>query len=74
MQGMQTLYQRIPLITADVGLGIRSKLVWFQSEKEKTKILKYIIKSCSEATQEIESTLSARQGTALINEPEKRRG
>ena len=70
MQGMQTLYQRIPLITADVGLGIRSKLVWFQSEEEETKILKYIIGSCSQATQEIERTLSARQGTALINEPE----
>ena len=70
MQGLQTLYQRIPLITADVGLGIRSKLVWFQSEEEETKILKYIIKSCSETTQEIKRTLSAQQGTVSINEPE----
>jgi hypothetical protein len=66
MQGMQTLYQRIPLITADVGLGIRSKLVWFQSEEEEIKILKYIIKSCSESTDEIERTLSAQQGNAVI--------
>ena len=69
MQGMQTSYQRIPLITADVGLGIRNKLVWFQSEEEETKILKYIIKSCSGSAQEIERTLSAKQGNALI-EPE----
>jgi hypothetical protein len=67
---MQTLYQRIPLTTADVVLGIRSKLVWFQNEAEETKILKYIIKSCSEATLEMEKILSAQQGTTLINEPE----
>ena len=70
MQGYQTLYQRIPLITADIGLGIRSKLVWFQNEEEEAKILKYIIKSCSESTQEIEGILSARQGGILLNEPE----
>ncbi|NMC38790.1 MAG: hypothetical protein GYA41_10750 [Bacteroidales bacterium] len=39
MQGFQTLYQRIPLITAYVGMGIRSKLVWFQNEKEEKRYL-----------------------------------
>jgi hypothetical protein len=70
MQGYQTLYQRIPLITADVGLGIRSKLVWFQNEEEEGKILKYIIKSCSEAAKESEVILSAQQTKILLNEPE----
>ncbi len=49
MQGFQTLYQRIPLITADVGMGIRSKLVWFQNETEEKKILDYVISSCNKA-------------------------
>ncbi len=54
LQGYQTLYQRIPLITADIGLGIRSKLVWFQNEEEETKILEYVIASCGEASKDIE--------------------
>jgi len=59
MQGLQTLYQRIALITADVGLGIRSKLVWFQNEEDEKNILDYVIKSCREATKEIEDKLFA---------------
>ncbi|MGP8323481.1 MAG: beta-galactosidase [Methanosarcinaceae archaeon] len=70
LQGFQTLYQRIPLITADIGLRIRSKLVWFQSEKEETEILKYIIASCSEASNEIEILLSAQKGNIPILAPE----
>ena len=70
LQGYQTLYQRIPLITADVGLGIRSKLVWFQNEKEETKILKYVIASCSDATNEIKVVLSTQKSNIPILAPE----
>jgi hypothetical protein len=70
MQGYQTLYQRIPLITADVGMGIRSKLVWFQNEAEETKILQYVISSCRKASGEIHDMLLARQTDVLINAPE----
>ena len=70
LQGYQTLYQRIPLITAEVGLGIRSKLVWFQNEKEEARILNHVIKSCSEAAHEIEIILSAHRSTTFVNEPE----
>jgi hypothetical protein len=70
LQGYQTLYQRIPLVTARVGLGIRSKLVWFQNEEEETKIYKYIIKSCSETVLEIDATLSAQRSKEPVNEPE----
>ena len=70
LQGYQTLYQRIPLITADIGLRIRSKLVWFQSEEEETKILEYIIASCTEASNEIEILLSAQKGNIPILAPE----
>ncbi len=59
MQGYQMLYPRIPLITANIGMGIRSKLVWFQNEDEETKILEYVIASCAAAVKEIEVLLSA---------------
>jgi len=70
LQGYQTLYQRIPLITAEVGLGIRSKLVWFQSEEEQTKILEYIIASCAEASREIEVILATQQSNVPVLAPE----
>jgi len=70
MQGYQTLYQRIPLFTANVGLGIRSKLVWFQNEEEEKKILEYVISSCSDAVAEIEIVLSARKSDKTVPAPE----
>ena len=70
LQGYQTLYQRIPLITADVGMGIRSKLVWFQNETEEKKILDYIISSCNKASGEIRDMISGRQVNHLTMEPE----
>jgi len=60
IQGYQTHYWRIPLITADIGMGIRSKCVWFQNEEEEKKILEYVISSCAEAVAELEGLLSAR--------------
>jgi hypothetical protein len=48
-QGLQTLYWEIPLVTADVGIGIRSKMAWFQGEREQKEILNYVIDSCRTA-------------------------
>ena len=70
LQGYQSLYQRIPLITADVGMGIRSNLVWFQNETEEKKILNYIIESCTKASDEILTMLSAGQSNIMMPEPE----
>jgi len=70
LQGYQTLYQRIPLITADVGLGIRSKLVWFRNDTEEKKILSYVISSCNKAKTEINNVLSAGQTGTMTVEPE----
>ena len=60
LQGYQTYYQRIPLITADIGLGIRSRLVWFQNEEEEKKILEYVISSCRDASNDILDIIAAR--------------
>jgi hypothetical protein len=70
LQGFQTLYQSIPLITAEVGMGIRSKLVWFQSETEEKKILEYVISSCSKAAKEIHDVIAAHRSDVMTMEPE----
>ncbi len=70
MQGFQTFYQKIPLITADIGIGIRSKLVWFQNDNEERKILNYVISSCKKASEEISSMLASKKNSGLKQEPE----
>jgi Beta-galactosidase/Beta-galactosidase trimerisation domain len=60
LQGYQTYYWRIPLIVADIGMGIRSKCVWFQNEEEEKKILEYVISSCAGTCDELEDVLTAR--------------
>jgi hypothetical protein len=70
LQGYQTVYQRIPIITADIGMGIRSNLVWFQNEPEETKILNYVISSCEKASREITDMISAHHTNQLTPEPE----
>lgn len=70
MQGMQTFYQKIALITADVGIGIRSKLVWFQNEDDEKEILSYVIQSCNKARKEIEDKLLAHRTGIMGKAPE----
>lgn len=70
MQGLQTLYERIPLITADVGIGIRGKLAWFQNEEDEKEILNYIIQSCKNASKELIDKLAAHRTTIIGKAPE----
>jgi len=70
MQGYQALYERIPLIAANVGLGIRSKLVYFQNEKDEIKMLNHIIQSCRQTSRELNVLLSAQQSNIPVFEPE----
>ncbi|HUU26934.1 MAG TPA: beta-galactosidase [archaeon] len=69
LQGYKPLYWKIPLITADIGLGIRSKLVWYQGEKAQKEILEYVISSCAEAADNLNGILGA-QDRQVIEEPE----
>ncbi len=70
MQGIPTDYQRIALITADVGIGIRSKLAWFQNEKDEKAILTYIIESCKKASRELTDKLAAHREPLVGRAPE----
>jgi hypothetical protein len=69
MMGYQALYWQIPLITAQVGLDIRSKLVWYQAPEKEKEILEYVIRSCREMTEKVRSVVSG-QDRELIEEPE----
>ncbi|HUU26933.1 MAG TPA: beta-galactosidase [archaeon] len=52
-QGYKPLYWQIPLVTARIGLEIRSGFVWFQNEEEEKKILEYVTASCAEGADEL---------------------
>lgn len=70
MLGMQTFYQQIPLITADIGIGIRGKLAWFQNEEDEKEILNYVIQSCIDASQDITDKLAAHKTDIIGKAPE----
>ncbi|MCE5271393.1 beta-galactosidase [bacterium] len=57
--GWFSLYWRVPLITAGIGLQDRRKLVWFQSERRESEILEHIVTSCGRAANEIDSLLAS---------------
>jgi len=57
--GWFTLYWRVPLITARIGLEDRRQLVWYQSEKQESGILEFVIASCTRAADQIDSVLAS---------------
>ncbi|HLA40563.1 MAG TPA: beta-galactosidase, partial [Candidatus Glassbacteria bacterium] len=59
LQGYQPYYWKIPLITAQIGLDVRSKLVWFQTEDKEREILEYVIASCDQGREKIRKLLAA---------------
>jgi len=67
-RGYQTLYWRILLETARIGLEVRSELVWFQNEEQERNILEYVIASCTQAADEIDRALesSGSEQTSLL--------
>ena len=69
LQGYQSFYWRIPLLTAEVGREVRGKLVWFQSEEEERKILEYVISSCGESIEALRKVLGA-QDPGRVELPE----
>jgi hypothetical protein len=69
MQGYQTYYWKIPLITAQVGMEIRGKLVWFQNEQKEQEILEYVIQSCNDGAESVKRLITA-QNPDMVELPE----
>ncbi len=69
LQGYSPLYWKIPLVTAQLGLEVRSRLVWFQNERSRREILEYVISACTVSADQLEGILSG-QDMEIIEEPE----
>jgi hypothetical protein len=47
--GIETIYQEIPLVLADLGLGVRPLLSWFNNDRSKSEMSDYVANSCRSA-------------------------
>ena len=56
--GVETIYQEIPLITAELGLEVRPLLSWFNNDRMKSEMFGYVAASCHTARVELEELIS----------------
>ncbi|MGH9940539.1 MAG: beta-galactosidase, partial [Blastocatellia bacterium] len=56
--GFETIYQEIPLVTAELGLDIRPLLSWFNDDRTKGEMFDYVTVSCRDARVELEELIS----------------
>ena len=56
--GLETIYQEIPLVTAELGLGIRPLAAWFNNDHSKGEMFDFVSSSCRSARLELESLIS----------------
>ncbi|MGH9846182.1 MAG: beta-galactosidase, partial [Blastocatellia bacterium] len=56
--GFETIYQEIPLITAELGLDLRPLLSWFNDDRTKSEMFDYVAASCRAARVELEELIS----------------
>jgi hypothetical protein len=56
-KGVDTTYFEAVLETARVGLETRFPLPWFQSEKKKSEIFRYVISSCESAVNNLDQVM-----------------
>lgn len=57
LQGIDTIYAERFLVTADLGLHVRPRLPWFNTDAKKTGLFRYVIESCRLARRELEDLL-----------------
>ena len=56
--GLETIYQEIPLVTAELGLDARPLLSWFNDDPTKDGMFSYVAASCRAARVELEELIS----------------
>jgi beta-galactosidase GanA len=59
-QGLETIYAEIPLVVAELGLGIRPLLPWFNNDESKKELYQYVAQSCKEARFGLEDQITGR--------------
>ncbi|HEX2521065.1 MAG TPA: hypothetical protein VHP35_03005, partial [Terriglobia bacterium] len=59
-QGLETIYAEIPLVIAELGLGTRPLLPWFNNDERKSELFQYVARSCKEARLRLEDRITGR--------------
>ncbi|MHB8655644.1 MAG: beta-galactosidase [Terriglobia bacterium] len=58
MMGLETIYQEIPLVTAELGLDVRPLVSWFNNDGAKSEMFDFVAASCRAARLELEGSIS----------------
>ena len=58
MMGLETIYQEIPLVTAELGLDIRTQMSWFNNDRAKSEMFDYVAASCRASRLDLDDLIS----------------
>lgn len=58
MMGLETIYQEIPLVTAELGLDVRPQMSWFNNDNAKGEMFAYVTTSCRASRLELDDLIS----------------
>ncbi len=59
-QGLDTIYEEVPLLVAELGLGIRPLLPWFNNDVEKQRMFQYVAQSCKKGKVALEARIAGK--------------
>ena len=59
MQGIDTIYAERRLVVSDLGLKVRPLLAWFNNDREKEKMFRYVADACREERHELEDRMDS---------------
>ncbi|HET7100976.1 MAG TPA: beta-galactosidase [Terriglobia bacterium] len=58
MMGLETIYHEIPLVTAELGLDVRTQMSWFNNDKTKSDMFDYVTASCRAGRLDLDDLIS----------------
>jgi beta-galactosidase GanA len=58
MQGIDTIYAERRLVVSDLGLKVRPLLAWFNNDREKEKMFRYVADACRDERYELEERMN----------------
>lgn len=58
MMGLDTIYHEIPLVTAELGLDVRTQVSWFNNDGAKSEMFDYVTASCRAGRLDLDDLIS----------------
>jgi len=58
MMGLETIYHEIPLVTAELGLDVRTQMSWFNNDGAKSEMFDYVRDSCRAGRLDLDDLIS----------------